>query len=52
MWVYLKLDGLEEYKEGGAGIVLHVVVEAARQPVRQHLFDDRLGASEHQLRVL
>jgi hypothetical protein len=49
---HLELDCFEEYEERGAGVVLHVVVEAERQPVGQHLLHDGLGAAQHQLRVL
>ena len=49
---HLELYGFEEDEEGGSGVVLHVVVQAERQPVGQHLLHDRLGSAQHQLRVL
>ena len=36
-WCYLELDGFEEDKEGGAGVVLHVIVQTERlQTIGNH----------------
>ena len=41
MWklCHLELDGLEEDEEGGAGVVLHVVVQAERLQTIQNQSD-------------
>ena len=44
---YLEFYSFEEDKEGGPGVVLHVVVHTERQPVGQHFLHYRLSSSEH-----
>jgi len=50
--LHLVLNGLEQDKDGRTSSILQVVLHRQSHPVGEHLLYDRLGSSQHQLRVL